>query len=205
MDGTMGPRTQIFWERRIREGDDMTPYWMPTETSNGAIQENRIALPIPPGLHWSDPMPVVLPGMEKTGAVNALPAGETDASGIASGGASKAKRVKVKAPAKPVLKPTSIRMGGLRFVPGKPPEPVKAEKQKKAKPPREKFENDPELVDKARVLISKYLDQVNPGMMLPPGAYGKYDVSRALEAAPSAAPLIEEAMKIDSARLLEAA
>jgi hypothetical protein len=40
-------RIQIFWQRRIREGDDQTPYWYPSQTSGGAMRENRLALPIP--------------------------------------------------------------------------------------------------------------------------------------------------------------
>lgn len=57
----------IFWQKRIREGDTGnpaeggTPYWFPGVTGAGAIGEDRIVLPIPPGTHWSDAKPVVLP------------------------------------------------------------------------------------------------------------------------------------------------
>jgi hypothetical protein len=37
-------RTHIFWQRRIREGDTETPYWFPSETSGGALKENRLVL-----------------------------------------------------------------------------------------------------------------------------------------------------------------
>jgi GNAT superfamily N-acetyltransferase len=56
-------RIHIFWQRRVREGDGTTPYWFPSQTKNGAIREDRLVLPIPPGTHWRDVMPVVLPGM----------------------------------------------------------------------------------------------------------------------------------------------
>ena len=36
---------------------------VPSETSGGAVRENRVVLPIPPGTHWSDAKPIVLPGM----------------------------------------------------------------------------------------------------------------------------------------------
>jgi hypothetical protein len=45
-------------------------------------------------------------------------------------------------------------------------------------------------------LHDRYLEQVNTGLLLPPGACGKYDVSRQLQAAPSSlkqAPLLEAA------------
>lgn len=56
-------RTHIFWQRRIRDNDDSTPYWFPAKTEAGAVGEDRIVLPIPPGTHWRDPMPTILPGL----------------------------------------------------------------------------------------------------------------------------------------------
>jgi hypothetical protein len=56
-------RTHIFWQRRIRENDTTTPYWFPSQTTSGAVREDRLVLPIPPNTHWRDVMPVVLPGM----------------------------------------------------------------------------------------------------------------------------------------------
>jgi hypothetical protein len=57
---------------------------------------------------------------------------------------------------------------------------------------RKRFKNDPKLAAAARELRDRYIEQINsgggPGMLLPPysgGACSKYDVSRALEAAPS--------------------
>jgi hypothetical protein len=177
------PRIHIFWQRRIREGDTETPYWFPSETQGGAIKENRIVLPIPPGTHWSDAKPAILPGMEN---VNVLPPGEQDESAKKSGGP------KVKAPKKvvPVIKPSSIKMGGLRPIPKPPtPEEIAAAKAaaKAEKPKREKFKNDPKMVAAARELRDRYMEQVNvdPAALLPPSAHGKYEVSRQLEAAPS--------------------
>ena len=166
-DGTRGPRIHIFWQRRIREGDAETAYWFPSETSGGALKENRLVLPIPPGTSWQDAKPAVLPGMENVNCAAALP--------TASGEKSE-KKVKVKvavAPPKP--------RRGLWFA---PPAPTKEQlaAMKKEKPKREKFKNDPKMVEAARELRDRYIEQINLGNLLPPSASGKYDVSRQLEA-----------------------
>jgi hypothetical protein len=89
---------------------------------------------------------------------------------------------------------------GLWFAPPAPPPMTAAEKKAaKAKaraerPPRMK--NDPKLVAAARELRDRYIEQINAGLLLPPSANGKYDVSRQLEAAPSAmkqTPLLKAA------------
>jgi hypothetical protein len=191
-DGTVGKpgRIHIFWQRRIREGDTETPYWFPSETSGGAVKENRLVLPIPPGTSWQDAKPAILPGMENIGGVNVLPPGAQDES---------VRAPRLKKPKAPVavVKPSSIRIGGLRAIP-KPLTPeekaaMKAAKAEKPKPPREKFKNDPKMVAAARELRDRYMEQVNcdPAAMLPPSACGKYDVSRQIEAAANA-------MKIES-------
>src|SRR3954471_12516600 len=59
------PRVHIFWQKRIREGDTTTPWWFPSQTTSGAIREDRLVFPIPPGVRWSDAMPIVLPGAER--------------------------------------------------------------------------------------------------------------------------------------------
>jgi hypothetical protein len=53
------------------------------------------------------------------------------------------------------------------------------------KPKREKFKNDPKMVEAARERRDRYIEQINEGLLLPPSACGKYDVSRQLEAAPT--------------------
>jgi hypothetical protein len=39
------------------------------------------------------------------------------------------------------------------------------------------------VVEAARELRDRYIEQINAGLLLPPSANGKYDVSRQLEAA----------------------
>lgn len=50
----------------------------------------------------------------------------------------------------------------------------------------------------ARELRDRNIEQINAGLLLPPSACGKYDVSRALEAASSS-------MKLEPVALLNAA
>jgi hypothetical protein len=172
-------RIQIFWQRRIREGDETTPYWYPTETQGGALKENRIALPIPPGTHWSDAKPAVLPGMEK---LNALPEGEAEK-------LKRERKPKVKAPP---VNPISAS-GGLWFA---PPAAPAGTVEAKPKPKREKQKNDPQLVAAAREFRDRYLDEVNSGRHMLE-SNGKYDVSRQLAAAP--ATVIEQVPLLNAA------
>ena len=70
-DGKFRGRMHIFWQKRIRPRkweaatqrwvDDDFPYWYPGVTGAGAIGEDRLVLPIPPGSHWSEAKPIVLP------------------------------------------------------------------------------------------------------------------------------------------------
>jgi Acetyltransferase (GNAT) family len=161
-------RMHIFWQKRIRSGDESTPWWFPSETSSGAIRANRIVLPIPPGTHWSDAKPIVLPGMETIGGAAALPAPR----------APRVKKLKGQ-----VIEPKSIASGGLRFGPVviAKAEDVVAKAPFDRAQGREKKEavkNDPRLVAAARELKDRWLEQVNATPMI---AMGKYEVSRTLE------------------------
>lgn len=57
-----GEKVHIYWQKRIRPGDTETAYWYPFKTEGGQMMEQRVVLPIPPGVRWSDAVPVVLPG-----------------------------------------------------------------------------------------------------------------------------------------------
>ena len=123
-------------------------------------------LPIPPGTHWGDVMPPVLPGTGDAGQV-ALPT-------------EKPKRRAAKpevAPPPPL--PTTIRSGGLRF---SAPAPVEAPTEKVEREANVREKNDPRLVAAARELRDRWLEQVaaEPWRL---EARGRYDVTRALPAA----------------------
>jgi hypothetical protein len=153
-------RVHIFWQKRIRAGDVMTPYWFPSQTDGGSLREARLVLPIPPGTHWSDAKPMILPREETPR--KQLPG----------------KKAKI-APKLAMPRNTSIAMGAMRFAPPPPPVKEKPKADEQPKPKREKRKNDPRLIAAARELRDRWLEQVNadPSLILP---QGKYDVARAL-------------------------
>jgi hypothetical protein len=161
-------RVHIFWQRRIRAGDRATPYWFPSQTTSGSIRENRLVLPIPPGTHWSEAKPIILPGEE-----------------LAAG----SRRLAGKRKKKPAEKRNRVRRNGLWYdIPAQPTALALAE------PGREK--NDPKLIAAARELRDRWLERVNadPSAL---DSGGKYDVTREFERAASlmasATPLLEAA------------
>ena len=161
-------RLHIFWQRRVVEGD-ATPWWYPFQTNGGAIREDRLVFPIPPGTHWKDVRAVELPKRE--GADGELLVAEP----VAHAG----DRRRPSRPAKPtpaVSRVAAITPGGLRFG---TPEPTPA-KAKATGAPKPRVKNDPRLAAGVRELRDRYLEQVNrEGVQLLPGP-AKYDVSRAL-------------------------
>jgi hypothetical protein len=164
-------RTHIFWQRRIREGDATTSYWYPSKTDGGMMREDRLVLPIPPGVHWKEPMPILIPEVQ-----NALPGG-TGLQPVSC----KDHGLKTRATKEPQLMPPTrrrVQFGATPIAPA--PAPV-VEKAKPAKPKREKVKADPVHVAKARELRDRYLEQFNSGLVLPGGAAGKYEVGRMLE------------------------
>jgi GNAT superfamily N-acetyltransferase len=155
-------RIHIFWQRRIREGDCETPWWFPSQTSSGSIREDRLVFPIPPGMHWKDEMPRILPS-DTTPKLEEPRAGKL--------------RGQLRGPKSKAEKPAVSSLGRLEFM---QPAPV-VEKPRRQKRPR--LKNDPVLAAKARELKDRWLEQVNaPGgseLLLPAG---KYDVCRVITA-----------------------
>ena len=177
-----GGRVHIFWQRRIRTGDTTTPYWFPSQTTSGSIREDRIVLPIPPGTHWRDAKPIILPG---TGS----DAGNDEPKQLP--------KPRQKKPTAPVIERTNIVSGGLRLTPPKPAEPEPKPKRE----PRQKVKNDPKYVAAARELRDRWLEKVNddPSLL---DSHGKYDVSRTLSAVEGskafAAPSVEVVPRMPS-------
>lgn len=186
-------RVHIFWPRRVREGDEgpgATAYWFPSQTHAGAVREDRIVLPIPPGTHWRDAKPVVLPGVP---GVAAGPVAETPLT--LPGGSpvrprpeqprvttsrkmaivrSQSRRLQGLPPGKAAI----MSAGGVRYIErGDYVPEQEAPKPKRVSKPRAK--NDPQHVAAARELRDRFLEKANsdPGFLLP---QGKYDVSRQL-------------------------
>jgi hypothetical protein len=132
------------------------------------MNEDRIVLPIPPGKHWSDELPVLMPApVEKQ---KQLP-------------------VPRKAGEKAMTVPRRAVVGramSLRFSNPKPVE-EKTPKEKKSK-----RKHDPKLISAARELRDRWLEHVNAGEMLIE-ASGKYDVTRVLSAPMARTPLLPAA------------
>jgi hypothetical protein len=149
-------RVHIFWQRRIREGDCETPYWFPSQTTSGSIREDRLVFPIPPGTHWSDAKPIILPG---AATAPALPEKRERNTGKM-----------------PVVQKTVPTLGRLQFV---IPKPKKSAGEAPTR--RKKQKNDPKLVAAARELRDRWLEKVNedPSILL---STGKYEVTRQLTA-----------------------
>jgi hypothetical protein len=163
-------RVHIFWQRRIRAGDTTTPYWFPAQTSAGSIREDRLVFPIPPGMHWRDAMPIVLPG------VSVLPGMRGDGSqrpALPGEGPPRASR---KPAAEKPAKPAAKALRGFAFA---PPVDATVKPEKPERAPRPKAKNDPRLVAAARELRDRWLEHVHAdsSALVP---QGKYEVSRAL-------------------------
>jgi len=164
------PRVHIFWQKRIRSGDETTPWWFPSKTAGGSIREDRIVLPIPPGTHWSDAKPLVLPGSESA-----------KDSGLSAESRPK-KRRQLKSAQSAALSPQhSLRRNGLMFdipAPGEPLPETALARTPKPRAPRVKRACDPRLASAARELRDRWLETMNAQ---PSEGRGKYDVARMIE------------------------
>jgi len=167
-------RIHIFWQKRIREGASDTPWWFPSQTSGGAIREDRLVLPIPPETHWSDAKPLVIPGVE------ALPGVEDEAKQLES----KRSRRRAKVKLTPAQQSAAQR-GGLWFA-------TSADGAIRDRPPAansrpEPRRYHPKYLTAARELCARYLEalQDDPTLIEPTG---KYAPARTLAPGPAPAP-----------------
>jgi hypothetical protein len=201
-------RVHIFWQRRIDKDvteyrsdgvtaygnpDSVTPsprqpvtpapYWYPFQTNAGAIREDRIVFPIPPGTHWKDVRAVNVPTLGPT-PQPALPAPKA---------ARRSDAPPAHLPAPPSGKVGIIVGGRIKYVDRSGAKP--AEAAEKPKPPRRRAEKapkpkyDPKYLAAARELRDRCLEHVNDNGALPPPR-GKYDVSRALHVEVKHIPLL---------------
>jgi hypothetical protein len=184
-------RVHIFWQKRIRSGDATTPWWFPSQTSGGSIREDRLVLPIPPGTHWSDAKPLVLPGAGDCGLRSSDCGGKEleTAKPVRKRPASSANpKSALRTPQS--LPPTPAPKNRLWFAPPAPPAPAVTEQVTKVKrPPRVKQKNDPRYVAAARELKDRWLEHVNTGQYLPT-ANAKYEIGRAITTEPVNAVLM---------------
>src|SRR6266550_4187386 len=124
--------------RRVRENDFETPWWFPSQTHSGAYRDDRLVLPIPPGTHWRDVMPIVLPSESpKLQAPNLR---------------------QVQNPKSKIQKrePPTTTLGRLCFA-----SPAQQKIAKPKREPNQKVKNDPKFVAAARELRDRYLEHIN--------------------------------------------
>jgi hypothetical protein len=183
-------RTHIFWQKRIRQGDESTPWWFPSKTAGGALNEDRIVLPIPPGVSWRDEMPVLLPNAgEELPIEDGRSPNEEKAARrrgrVVTGSSSNRQSLIAKRQSSPPVR-ARVQFGPPGMMPiepvaEKPAEPVAVEPSAMmlAKPRRKAKKADPAMIAAARELRDRWLDEVNAGRFLPAGN-GKYAVGRAI-------------------------
>lgn len=189
-------RMHIFWQKRIRSGDTTTPWWFPSETKGGAIGSGRIVIPIPVGRHWSDPMPVILPGVPERIAIASDDETHPGPSRLTRG--ERVKR-KTRAGTRP---PAASIAGALWFGPS--PEEIAAEQAaiekatKKKQRPRKRMKNNPEYVAAARELRDRFLEEVEhrPELLEGQASGGKYDVSRLVDQQAPTSGSVSRTMKL---------
>ena len=173
-------RVHIFWQKRITEGDDTTPWWYPFQTTAGAIRQDRLVFPIPPGTHWSQVQAVAVPTV-----------GSDDATEVRR----RERKAAPAAPPDPATVKVPIYLGGkVRYVqrpanvspftapPSAPAaEPARAETMaivvKSKSAPVAKI--DPAFIAANRELRDRYLEHLNADPSVLP-ALGKYNAVRAL-------------------------
>jgi hypothetical protein len=170
-------RVHIFWQKRIDSPSEsitthQSPFWYPSKTDQGALRADRLVFPIPPGLRWSDEMPVIVRPNEEQAKVK--------------------REMSAKHARLPVDPPT--RHGPRQFggPSSKPlPAPVATPVvSKRERPKKQAARTDPKLIAAARELRDRWLEKVNEMPALP---VGKYEVTRALEAQRNPQPLLEAA------------
>lgn len=219
-------RVHIFWQKQIRrprkcprnvastDHHHATPqgtyseegqipgvgWWFPSQTGGGALREDRIVLPIPPGTHWSDAKPRIFPEVSEliesaAAERKALEAPRREAERARKREQKEAEKARAEQAA---AQSETVAAGGLRFgsassgegqgakgsgVKGSGDKGVAVEGAKGKKP---KPKNDPRLVAAARELRDRWLEHAaaQPGLIEQNNtAARRYDVGRSIEPA----------------------
>ncbi len=165
-------RVHIFWQKRINDGDEQTAWWYPFQTNAGAIREDRIVFPIPPGTHWREVKAVMVSKKE---------VGGRELEVVRSSARSRERRpTSHHRQPTPLPASSAITSGGLHFAVLAPaPSGEKTARPAKVKTPAAPI--DPKYLAAARELRDRWMERVNTeGLALE--AASKYDLSRRLAA-----------------------
>lgn len=180
-------RVHIFWQKRVREEDQSTPWWFPACTGGGAIREDRVVLPIPPGVKWNDPMPRLLPegkrevkalNHEETKCANRDTKNVTRNSNLVA--SSRSSRLRGESEDRKSKIENRQSLSGLSFGSA-----VETDEQRRARRKArllEKLKLDPDQIAKARELRDRFLEQALEGRLVLPEAQPKYAITRLLPA-----------------------
>ena len=207
------PRVHVFWQKRIRAGDEVTPYWYPSQTGGGALRADRLVFPIPPGVSWREVGPVTLPELPELPAIEGAgePAviEEAEEQPVGPGELEYEKGIELRADGTlwrdggrlmtraMILEEQGASEGmmwsmppGVTMVEELPvPVPKRRRRRRKARPAEAAI--DPRLTAMARELRDRWHER--PDLVALPAA--RHDVRRAIGAggAPAARPLLEAA------------
>jgi hypothetical protein len=205
-------RMHIFWQKRIRAGDATTPWWFPSKTAGGAMNEDRIVLPIPPGVSWRDEMPILLPEPEMPIEGCQLPNEEKAARptarlrGRVSSSSNRQSQIANRQCPKPVVRarvqfgPPVMEQAAAVAAVADPAEVPTTALALPAKAPRKAKKADPRMIAAARELRDRWLERVNaePSVLT---AQARYDIGKTTqialnsgEPATSRVPLLPSAM-----------
>ena len=176
-------RVHILWQRRVNAGDEATPYWYPFQTSGGAMRADRLAFPIPPGVHWSEVSAVAVPKIDADGrpveaAAKVLAGPRRRAARKAVAPAPATLRIFVGGKFKTIPMPRNVAATRADTVPSPAAEAEATTALAvagTAPPPVHRV--DPRFLAANRDLRDKYLERLNAEPWLLPSA-GKYDVAR---------------------------
>jgi hypothetical protein len=176
--------------------DQSTPYWYPFQTNSGAIREDRLVFPIPPGTHWSEVTAVAVGSQNSVSRIQkpedsraiagpGAKRGARGARGAGAGNADSAKRVSQAKPAAPVAAVKGCIISRWGAAPATSPKvgevksALPAVQAKRAKEQAQRI--DPRYVSAARELRDRYLERINGSAALLASS-GKYELRRALAA-----------------------
>jgi len=223
-------RRHIFWQKRIRIGDTTTRWWFPSRTASGMVREDRLVLPIPPGTHWSEAKPMVLPGPPEGGIagedVRMLPAEGEDGERKSSKTRGKMKKTDresaqpfaavragevISDPMDPRLNQPFFETAADRDAKARAEAEAKAREKEERKKRRRREKKvggrrvyDPRFVKAAREICARFLEELDGpgGERLIPAGDAEYEVGRLAEAGKDAGGRLEAIDAGDGRRLL---
>lgn len=178
-------RLHIFWQRRCRRGDTTTGFWFPAVTTGGSIGEDRVVVPLPNGVPWDSPLPILIqdnPGVVRGGnglpdpvARRQLPATHTGETYVERTERLRRQSKHLRAQVKGHIRVQTA--SGPQYVPVRDDPAIEPRPERKPVKVRPKV--DPAVKAHARELQARWLEEINARGLI---EGGRYDPSRLLQA-----------------------